>query len=370
MIKKFFSTNYKKPLFWIIPAAVLVCAAAAVIAVTNPFEKAEGEPKKDMQSQEVTVEEDGASKDDVTVIKETNKEETPQLTEDSQPVGSQGTGIILHGPDKTGGLSAEEVKKIKTDYIKSDERYKNLHYTSVVINEYYGTLSDGSLLLDICIPRGYPDVVDDNIWFNVVDNYAYLLESINHPNHNLQLYKNFRFYDIKAAYEQNVITKKVVDEIFNKNPQLNICNDYLNPKDNAGGLSISEIIYMKHFYLETLFDSYRGEVSYRDKYGIPEVKDFYISEYYKTFGSGYKGYFIKQSKVSDNMSETVGIYKYKHIAGDNLLLIAENPNAMTNQSFEVAKYNCYNLKSAYENKIITDAELERFFKDFPEYLGE
>ncbi len=86
MIKKFFSANYKKPLFWIIPAAVLVCAAAAVIAVTNPFEKAEGEPKKDMQSQEVTVKEDGASKDDTVVSKDT---ETDNKAITSKPVTSE-----------------------------------------------------------------------------------------------------------------------------------------------------------------------------------------------------------------------------------------------------------------------------------------
>ena len=86
MIKKFFSANYKKPLFWIIPAAVLVCAAAAVIAVTNPFEKAEGEPKKDMQSQEVTVKEDGASKDDTVVSKDT---ETDNKVTTSNPIVSE-----------------------------------------------------------------------------------------------------------------------------------------------------------------------------------------------------------------------------------------------------------------------------------------
>ncbi len=85
MIKKFFSAHYKKPLFWIIPAAVLVCAAA-VIAVINPFEKAEGEPKKDMPSQEVTVKEDGASKDNTASSKDTATDD--QVTT-SNPVVSE-----------------------------------------------------------------------------------------------------------------------------------------------------------------------------------------------------------------------------------------------------------------------------------------
>ena len=321
----------------------------------------------------------GNKKDTISSVSESKPEESKTLdtlskdktiVSSSTPEETKEPEKFLNENDDIGNLSLETAEKIKIDYLNSSESYKDIHPINISINKYYGTLSDGSLLLDICIPRGYPTVVVDNIWFNVVDNYAYLLESINHPNQNLLLYKNSEFYDIKDAYEKNIITKKVVDEIFKKNPQLNICNDYLNPKDNAGGLNISEIIYMKYYYRKTLFGSHNGELSYRDKYGIPQVKDFYISKYYKTFKSGYRGYFIKQSKVSDNMSETVGIYKYKHIAGDNLLLIAENPNAMTSQSFATAKYNCYNLKSAYENKIITDTELELFFKNFPEYLGE
>ena len=256
-------------------------------------------------------------------------------------------------------MSAEEVKKIKTDYIKSDERYKNLHYTSVVINEYYGTLSDGSLLLDICIPRGYPDVVDDNIWFNVVDNYAYLLESINHPNQNLQLYKNSEFYDIKAAYENNVITKNILDEIFTKYPHLNICNQYINEKDNIDNISYAEIIKIKYFHNINVLNFDNGIVDYRDKYGISEVSNFYISEV-NAFKAGYKGVFIKSTKQTENITEDLGDFKYTHNLEDEFYLVKTDGNG---------GFICYSLKSAYESKIITDAELKQFFNDYPDYKG-
>ncbi len=102
MIKKFFSENYKKTLFWIIPSAVLVCAAAAVIAVTNPFEKAEGEPEKVMPSQEVTVKEDGASKDNTASSKDTatdNQVTTSNPVVSEEPVTSSKT-VISSEPEK------------------------------------------------------------------------------------------------------------------------------------------------------------------------------------------------------------------------------------------------------------------------------
>lgn len=355
--------NFKNVLFWVEALSVTACMAAGILFLTDPVIKANKDTENDILVYGDTVK-DGTGSGDTHIggDVEAEKDKTSQPAENESAENEtviNGFDSTVDFKDNTGNLSTETVEKIKADYLNSDESYKGNAALNVVINTYYGTLSDGSMLLDICIPKGYPKDLTYDIEFSFVEDYAYLLEGKNHPNQNLQLYKNSEFYDIKAAYENNVITKNTLDEIFTKYPHLNICNQYINEKDNIDNISYAEIIKIKYFHNINILNFDNGIVDYRDKYGISEVSNFYISEV-NAFKPGYKGVFIKSTKQTENITEDLGDFKYTHNLEDEFYLVGTDGNG---------GFICYSLKSAYESKIITDAELEQFFNDYPGYKG-
>ena len=133
--------NYKKPPFWVAVTAITACIAVGVCLLTDPIIKAKKEPHKDMSSQEVTVKEDGASKDDIAVSKDTEKDNkvttsNPIVSEEpvtsSKPVTSSEPEKADPGEelaakrkelfDKLSPTQTVEVRNQVVDWLLSDSR--------------------------------------------------------------------------------------------------------------------------------------------------------------------------------------------------------------------------------------------------------
>ena len=159
-----------------------------------------------------------------------------------------------------------------------------------------------------------------------------------------------------TAYENNIITKKVLDEIFTKNPDLNICNQYVNKKDTADNLTLEEIINIKYLHDRHIADFRNESIGYyKDKYGLPEVNEFYTQKCNIKLKNGYRCVNVKQEEPKEDVSEKIGNYTYTHNVGDKFYVLkVENDGEI----------GFYSLSLAYSNGLISDNELEEILKYF------
>lgn len=118
---------------------------------------------------------------------------------------------VITVDDKIKTFDLETVTNIKNDYIyylKSLSIYedKEFSYSDIAITEY-DTLSDGSLLIGICVKQNYyfttSSVNSDDFWLNVQD---------------INIYKNSLFKGVEEAYRTGLISKEVFDEVAEKYP--------------------------------------------------------------------------------------------------------------------------------------------------------
>ena len=139
---------------------------------------------------------------------------------------------LLHEDDEIGNLSREIVKKIKEDYRKQIGKDISLNKIKI---KYYTTLSDGSMVLYIDEGGGKPLLwVTDVIADEYIYGYSY--------GESLKIYKNGIFKTIKKAYDTGLISKSVLDEFFEKYPNLNSAKSDIpeirpanRPTDSGGG---------------------------------------------------------------------------------------------------------------------------------------
>ena len=341
--------SYKKPSFWIIAVSLVLCVAVAVCFLTDPLNNGNGADfitKKDKTVQNledevvtssVTTTKDGntASNTDGSV----NKVTSTVITEENKD--------FLNERDNFGDLDLDTVKKIKRDYVKTHD---DLNINDIFIEKYYGTFSDGSIAVSIS-QFGLIQISTTQIDTNVI----FVAEYVYHPYAlNILIYKNSEFNYIHDAYNKKLISKKVLDEIF-EIPNLDFKDKYFTNLDNVDDISKKTVIRLKrHYmvYLQQLLSS---------KHGVIGLENCYIDGYYTFFKNDYKGFILKHTVDNDDVvTEKIGDYNYTHKKGEGLFLF--NEKSASSSSVKVIS-----LVDAYRLNLITDSELSEFFNDFPEY---
>ena len=143
--------------------------------------------------------------------------------------------------DNIGDLDREIAIEIKEDYIKTDRELKNKKLSEIHITKYYGTFSDGSIFVTINpVGATYMQVIKKE----EIAGYKYNTS----PDRVVLVYKNSKFYGFKEAYDEGIISKKVVDEFFTVYSYLLLSEEdekHLNKFDSLGELDAKTAIKIK-----------------------------------------------------------------------------------------------------------------------------
>lgn len=207
--------------------------------------------------------------------------------------------------------------------IIEDRGWADIPYEDITI-KYYGTLSDGSMLI-YTSKKGTMSTA--NIVENVIGDYLYVASS---PAALIKVYKNNKFYNIKEAYETDVINDSVLDEIAQLFNFEHIgCTTELD----------SEVEYkIKDAYLFNLM------INHNITTDIP-LTDIKV-HYYKTL-SDESMLVLCESKYleysTDICEETIGNYIYSY-SGNHIVLFKHN--------------SLDEIKFAYDKNIIDDTVLD------------
>ena len=155
----------------------------------------------DTSSKPSTTDKDTESKPEESKPEDTSSEQESKPTESEQKFNEK---CVLNG------LSESKARKIINDYIGV---YKE--YFGETILKYKCTLSDSSIVLWIGdTGTEYPAVDKQDL---IADQYLYKYSN----GYDLKIYKNGQFKSIKNAYDTGLISKAVLDELFEKYPNLN-----------------------------------------------------------------------------------------------------------------------------------------------------
>lgn len=125
-------------------------------------------------------------------------------TTDNEPISFEDACILqVDKFDNPAILSDESVKnQIKEDYIANVDN--NADIEKMEIN-YYGTLSDGSMLVFVDCKYYYECVVD----YKVIGKYVYYTPT---KDETIVLYKNHQFSEIMDAYQNGTLSDDLLDE--------------------------------------------------------------------------------------------------------------------------------------------------------------
>ena len=254
---------------------------------------------------------------------------------------------IVNENDDIGDLSLETVKKIKKLYlnelIANGDDYAN--FKNICISKYYGTLSDGSIIIKLDrLGLYYPAVVTVQPTMVIVNDYLY------YAGAEPSVFKNNKLESLKIAYENGTITTKVLDELFSKNPNLNLSEQYFNKNDNCGSLDKLDVCSIKQ--------------SYRYILGISNYKlsDLVIKDYYGNLKDNMEIIVLGIEKsTSKEVTEELGKYKYTHPENQGLYVYRRGTHPYSTSITEIGNVNLYNNQ-------ITDKELDEIAKNFPQYF--
>lgn len=322
MIKKFFSENYKKPLFWVVVALVVVCVIVAVCFLIYPIEKKAGNLENDNTSQTTSASE--AIYGEETPLEPTVSDETPSDKKTpSEPTPSNKTPSHFEIPSEP-IVTIPDEREIKKLYIESFEGAKP-EEKSIYVN-IYKTFSDGSIGVYIdnfgSIHKG--EKID-----TVIAGYKYK-ERQNYDK--FYIYKNKSLVGFVEAYNTGIITKNIVDEFFEERQKFNKDINFNGLSKTVARKMINDYVdgYLQDF-CEVMFN-YKGSLSDSSilvwigetgvMYPAVMVDDYIANEYLYTYSSGY------------------GWTVYK------------------NGQFK-------SIKNAYDTGLITKATLDELFEKFP-----
>ena len=357
--------SYKKPTVWVMILIIIVCSVFTVGFLTDPptkddskfFEKFFPSSNEDFEDKVVT-----------STTTTVTGGETQGKTEDGKETVSKVTSSpTLNNPskeqDKVGDLNKNTVRKIKQDYLNSLENSQNYKIDDIVIRDYYGTFSDGSIALKIGISGVLSGYDASNTWQILYANVEcmHLEEYTFHPRHFYpQIYKDSQILYIDTAYKKGLISKKVLDEIFDKYPEYNKSDDYFTQRDNFGNLNKDVFCKIKQQYYTKLNGDYKTYGAYK----LFEYCDIYMSDYYKTLKNGYVVVVLKYDKDTGKekeLLEKVGNYNYKHQINQGVYLFKNTSAASSLEAID--------LVTAYKQKLITDTQLDGIFNCYPEFYG-
>ena len=253
---------------------------------------------------------------------------------------------FLNGNDRFGDLDLETVKKIKKDYVKKIE---NANLSNVVIEDYYGTYSDGSVFLDIYYaPNGmlHGGITADD--YVTVGNY-YCRYIHSEP---IMVYKNNSFYNIETAYEKGIIGDSVLDDFFIRNPKFNEGLRLFTDDDKLGNLSFEQAKEIKWYY-DCLVLS-KKENNFYVKYksvGYTEIQLIYCGRL-SDDNIMVKFKVTKPIEKETTVTEEVLGYKYEHLYSDVAMIYNK----------KAGKPFLYNIGTAYEKGYVTKADVDKFFE--------
>lgn len=252
--------------------------------------------------------------------------------------------------DNTEKLTLEKINQIKKEYFDSMGYGKECFDLEKIEFEHYATLSDGSMVIHIHFnPLG---TVNTSIATDIVANEYYYTY---YRSKEVRVYKNGKFAKLSYAYNSGLISKAVVDELYQKCPQIlsktpttnnapTITDDPSGKTENYGNLDVKIVEKIKAKYLETNH--------------IATSKKLIITAYYGTFSDGSVA--VRLDKTNQiNSSENV----YKHI-GKYWCKYASKLPVMIYKNNEL-----YELHDAYAEGVISDKILDEFFKKNPSLNG-
>ena len=255
---------------------------------------------------------------------------------------------VLREGDKIGDLDLKAVKKIKEDFL-GNESYK--YELNEVALDYFCTLSDGSKVIEI------KNLSSNRIGIDLT-NYVtdYIAEEYVHK-YNIrgiykQIHKNGKVVKLKEAYDNGLISKKVLDEFFEKFPEENLSDSIFNDSDYFGDLSFEQIGKSKERYF-----NYQIQMSdnVREAYGLKSAKEIIV----KNCGRLSDGTVILKFTVNKTINnpivytDEIAEYKYNHIVGNEIQLYVENTRLT-------------GISAAYGNKYISKEVLDELFDEMPE----
>ena len=251
---------------------------------------------------------------------------------------------VLREGDKIGNLDLKTVKKIKEDFL-GNESYK-YELNEVALN-YFCTLSDGSMIIEIKLFA--PIQLDESYFVTdyIADEYAH-----KYDKHSIykQIYKNGKVTKLKEAYDEGLISKKVLDEFFEKFPEENFVDSIFNDRDCFGDMSFEEIGKSKERY----FNDQIGDKA-RETYGLKSGKEVIVKNCGRLSDGTVILKFTVDKTIDDPVVYTQEIagYKYNRIVGNEIQLYVE-------------KIGLTGISAAYWNKYISKEILDELFKKMPE----
>lgn len=125
-------------------------------------------------------------------------------TTDNEPISFEDACILqVDKFDNPAILSDESVKnQIKEDYIANVDNSADIEKMGI---NYYGTLSDGSMLVFVDCKDSSASVID----YTVIGKYVYYTPT---ADSRIVLYKNHEFTDILDAYQNGTLSDDLLDE--------------------------------------------------------------------------------------------------------------------------------------------------------------
>lgn len=234
------------------------------------------------------------------------------------------------------GLSENAARQIINDYIDGYEE----DFCEVIL-KYKLTLSDSSKVIWIGrYDASYPCVM---VFDSIADEYLYGYSS----GYGLAIYKNGEFKSIKQAYETGLISKAVLDELFEKMPNLNTYNRYITEDDYLGNLSLSSAMNIKKDYYYILHRAGK-------EYNEIDSKDILLT-YCGKLSDGSIIVNLKLKKKIENekvFTEEVAGHKYEFVHSNKTLIYKD--------------YLRNDLNYYYERGEIPKTIIDEFFARLPE----
>jgi len=340
--------NYKKPPLWIIITAVILSVCLAVGFLTDPLDKGKTEKKKDTDNITETV--------TYEIIEEPSSEPTEPLNEENKPVESKPQPTIptstpkksdkyINANDKIGDLSLETVKKIKELYfqrIKSE--YRDITIERIYIAVNFGTMSDGSVIVKLDLSgMSYPAVLTVQPAMIVLDDYLY------HAGLAPNVFKNNKLESLGDAYNNGTISKKVLDEFFTIYHTYDLSKKYFHKKDNCDEIDKLDICRIKQSY---------------NVYAKTELSKIIIEDYYGNLKDNIEIVVMRiDNSTSKLVTEEIGDFEYTHPENQGLYVYYNHDRAFSYGS------SVTDLKNAYSDNKITDAELAEIFSAYPQFVS-
>lgn len=333
--------------------------------MTDPVDSKKSENKPDSaetvvpsdDEKEKLSSEDTSAETEITVSTITSsKAETP--VQGSSPAKSDESDEYINERDNFGNLDIKIVKDIKDTL---DLRFGEYGVEDIYIKKYYGTYSDGSVVISVGFvdKRGeaYQHPAVAILYPAVYEVSGYVVNS----NFCPYVYYKGRVEQLDTAFQEGLISAKSIDELFNNNPDVITYNDEIyNEKDNYGNLDKANVYNIKKQYLIYLSNSFQES-------GIKtelKLSDIFIEKYY---GQMYNGKVIvslsyKGGSDRETIVEKVGEYDYIHKEDQGIFVFNKYNNQPCHGWGEVS------VEELYRYDVITDSDLKNIFAKFPEFV--